>query len=81
VTRDWGRGHLFRDLPAGYIESVEMQENRIVDPALHEYYDLLTLVTTGPLWRWDRFRAIWALNTGYGAHLLNEYAKRTNTPP
>jgi arabinofuranosyltransferase len=81
VTRAWGRGHLWRDVPAGYIESVEMQENRIVDPSLHAYFDQLSLVTTGPLWRWDRFRAIWALNSGGAVHLLEEYAKRTNTPP
>jgi arabinofuranosyltransferase len=75
----WGRGHLFRDIPAGYIESVEMGENRIVDPALHEYFDRLLLVTTGPLWRWDRFRAIWEMNTGKDRYLLDDYA--TRAPP
>jgi arabinofuranosyltransferase len=70
----WGRGHLFRDIPAGYIESVEMRENRIVDPALHQYYDQLRLVTMGPVWRLERFRAIWAINTGASQGLLDAYA-------
>ncbi len=70
----WGRGHLFRDVPPGYIDSVAMGENRIADPALHEYYDRLRLVTTGPIWRWERFRAIWALNTGDSRELLDAYA-------
>jgi arabinofuranosyltransferase len=51
-----------------------MGENRIVDPALHEYYDRLRLVTTGPIWRWERFRAIWAINTGDSRELLDAYA-------
>ena len=74
IESAWGRGHLFRDVPAGYIESVEMGENRVVDPALHAYYDRLLVVTTGPIWRWERFRAIWELNTGKLTPLLAEYA-------
>jgi arabinofuranosyltransferase len=79
IDHAWGRGHLFRDLPAGYLESVEMNENRIVDPSLHEFFDHLRLVTTGPIWRWDRFKAIWAFNTGKYRPLLEQYAGRTPT--
>jgi arabinofuranosyltransferase len=79
INLAWGRGHLFRDMPLGYIESVEMQENRIVDPALHGYFDQLRLVTTGPIWRGDRFRAIWDLNVGKYGSLLDEYAHRWPT--
>jgi arabinofuranosyltransferase len=81
IDRAWGRGHLFRDVPPGYIESVEMGENRIVDPALHRYFDRLLLVTTGPIWRWDRFRAIWEMNTGKLAYLLDDYASRAAPAP
>lgn len=70
----WGRGHLVRAVPEGYEQSIELGENRIVDPALHRYYDALLLVTTGPIWRAERFRAIWALNTGQYRGLLDEYA-------
>jgi arabinofuranosyltransferase len=66
VNQAWGRGHLFRDIPAGYID----------DPALHEYFERLLLVTTGPVWRWDRFRAIWAMNVGKDRYLLEDYATR-----
>jgi arabinofuranosyltransferase len=79
VEHAWGRGHLFRGLPAGYLESVEMDENRIVDPSLHEYFDHLRLVTTGPIWRWDRFEAIWAFNTGRYRPLLEQYVARMTT--
>jgi arabinofuranosyltransferase len=77
LTRGWGRGHLFRDVPAGTIESVEMAENRIADPELHDYVDQLQLVIAGPLWSAERFRAIWALNTGKYKALLEHYATRS----
>ena len=80
IERAWGRGHVFRDVPAGYIESVEMGENRIVDPALHRYFDRLLLVTAGPIWRWERLRAIWEMNAGKLGYLLDDYASRAAAP-
>src|SRR6185295_2983206 len=59
----WGRGHLFRAVPAGYLVSVESGQNRIVDPSLHEYYDKLLIVTTGPIFTLERFGTIWSFNT------------------
>lgn len=72
----WGRGHLLHDVPAGYLESVETAQNRIVDPSLHLYYEKLLLVTTGPLFTRERFAAIWGLNTGKYAYLVDEYEAR-----
>jgi arabinofuranosyltransferase len=72
----WGRGHMFRDIPAGYLASVEMAQNRIVDPSLHEYYDKLLVITTGPIFTAERFRVIWEMNTGKYSHLIDEYASR-----
>jgi arabinofuranosyltransferase len=78
---NWGRGHLFRDVPAGYVRSIETGDNCIVDPDLHRYYEELRLVTSGPVWRAGRFRAIWALNTGAYGPLLEAYASRTRRRP
>ena len=36
----------------------------IEDPDLAEFYDALQTVTTGPLFTVERWRAIWAMNTG-----------------
>jgi arabinofuranosyltransferase len=74
--RGWGRGHLFRAVPAGYIASVSTAENRIVDPSLHEYYDKLLIVTTGPIFTMERFRTIWRMNTGAYAGLIEQYVQR-----
>jgi arabinofuranosyltransferase len=57
-------GHYFRDLPAGYLESIASNENRLQDPLLRDYYDRLRNVTRGPLFRMSRFRDIAALNVG-----------------
>ena len=35
----WRVGHFIRDLPAGYIESVESGHNQVVDPTLHRLLD------------------------------------------
>ncbi len=79
-TRDpdrlWGRGHLVRDVPEGYIASVEMAENRIADPSLHAYYDKLLVIITGPLFTLERAKTIWEMNTGKYAHLVTEYEER-----
>jgi arabinofuranosyltransferase len=57
-------GHFFRELPGGYIESRRERRNLIADPALHEYYDKLLNVVSGPIFSSDRFRDIWELNAG-----------------
>lgn len=76
LMQHWGRGHLFRAIPEGYVESVETGDNLIVDPALHELYGDLQLVISGPLFSRARFVAIWNLNTGKYTPALKEYARR-----
>jgi arabinofuranosyltransferase len=60
----WRPGHLERRVPEGYIETRQSGGNVIREPTLASYYDHLRLVTQDPLWRWERFRAIWHFNTG-----------------
>lgn len=62
---DWRIGHMVRDIPEGYLESIVGDQNRIKDPAVRALYDKLELVTKGPLFTADRWRAIWALNMGW----------------
>jgi arabinofuranosyltransferase len=71
--RDWSIGHFARALPEGYRETFESGENRIRDPALAEYYRQLRLITSGPIWSAERWRAIWMMNTGRFNDLLAEY--------
>ncbi len=81
VHLGWGRGHLGRLLPEGYLTSVEIGQNRIVDPSLRAYYDELLVITTGPIFDIERARTIWKMNTGQFSHWLDEYAERHPMPP
>ena len=60
----WRIGHFERDLPDGYQRSIETGLNHITDPAIARLYDELWLVTSGPLWSRERWRAILRLNIG-----------------
>lgn len=69
-------GHYFRDLPEGYLESVERNTNLLTDPLLHDYYDKLRNVTRGPLVSASRFRDILTLNVGKYSNLHEQILKR-----
>jgi hypothetical protein len=42
----------------------------IVDPKLHEYYNVLRTITRGPIWSVRRLKEIVWINLGYYDHLL-----------
>ena len=66
----WRIGHMQREIPAGYEETVVTGENCIEDANLHQFYDALSIVIKGDLWSWERFKMIWRMNTGYYNKLL-----------
>ncbi len=68
---NWRIGHFYRDLPAGYLDTVDSGTNKITNPSLAEYYDKLKIITRDPIWNWDRFVVIWKMNTGQYNYLLN----------
>ena len=73
--RDWRIGHFTRKLPAGYLQTLKTGENKLEHPDLARYYDELKLVITGPLFSTDRWRAIWALNTGKRDGWMGSYLR------
>lgn len=60
-------GHVMRHIPAGYEQSQLKQENLLEDPELKDYWDDLRLITSGPLFSSQRFKAIFAANFKGGA--------------
>src|SRR6185436_4581003 len=66
VYFDFWAGHYFRDMPEGYVDSVEHDKNVLTDPLLHEYYEKVRNVTRGSVFRASRLRDIWSLNVDYG---------------
>ena len=70
ANRDSRTGHFLRDIPAGYLETLESGSNRLADPDVSAFYDRLRLVIGGPLWSLDRMSAIGPLLLGRYDHLL-----------
>lgn len=68
-------GHLMRDVPPGYVQTLETGRNAIQDPHLAEYYDHLALVIRGPIFSRERLGEIWRLNTGAYDGLMQAYVR------
>ncbi|MBO6111879.1 MAG: hypothetical protein J6P45_02365 [Lachnospiraceae bacterium] len=69
-------GHMHRDIPKGYRESIENNDNEIVDPSLHKYYDKIRIVVCGEdLWDKNRLKTIIDFNLGKYDYLIDEYKK------
>lgn len=73
---DWEIGHFRRELPQGYLETLESGQNQIADPDLALYYSELQVVISGDLSDWGRLAKIWKFNTGQYDSLLNSYVQR-----
>ena len=73
--------HVRKPIPAGYIESIVTQENRIVDPALAQYYHKLRTVVSGPLFSRERWRYIWELNFTNESRFRGAFASIDRPPP
>lgn len=82
---EWGlnvtQGHYERSVPLGYAESLRTGTNHIKDPNLHEYYDHLKLVISGPIWSRARWISIWKLNSGHYQFLLDAYQNPASKVP
>lgn len=72
----WRIGHMQREIPAGYEETILTGENCIEDERLHRFYDDLSVVIKGDLWSARRFKIIWRMNTGYYNDLLGYGAEQ-----
>ena len=60
---------------SGVIRTLQ-ERNLIENPDLAAYYERLLTVVSGPLWRAERLRAIWELNTGRCDELIESYVER-----
>jgi arabinofuranosyltransferase len=70
-------GHYQRDIPAGYLESLQANGNLIADPDLAEYYGHLRFAVSGPVF--DLRRAATAIGLALGRHdaTLQRYIDKT----
>ena len=72
----WRTGHMIRDIPVGYRESLELGRNVVEDEDLKQYYDVLLEITSGNLFSVDRIHTIINFNMGEYEYLKNRYLER-----
>ena len=70
---NWRIGHMWREAPVGYNETVLYGDNRIKNESLREYYEVIKLITRGPVFDKERLKAVIDLNLGRYDHLIEEY--------
>ena len=70
---NWRIGHMWREAPVGYNETVLYGDNEIENESLREYYEVIKLITRGPLWDRNRLKAVIDINLGKYDHLIDEY--------
>ena len=73
----WRIGHFRRDIPEGYLETLETGQNQIANANLAQYYDKLRFVIRGELFNWERLIEIWNLNLGKYDYLIEAYIAET----
>ena len=69
----WRIGHMYREAPEGYYETVNFGGNQIKNESAREYYDVIMLITRGDLFDKARLKAIIDINLGKYDHLVSEY--------
>lgn len=69
----WRIGHMYREAPEGYYESIMFGGNQIRNEAASEYYDVIRLITHGDLFDSERIKAIIDINLGKYDYLIDEY--------
>lgn len=69
----WRVGHMVREEPDGYPESIAAGKNLIRSEALHEFYDKVLMIITGDIWNKERLQTIWNMNTGKFDYLIQKY--------
>jgi arabinofuranosyltransferase len=69
---DWRPGHLWRDVPVGYKESIIDPDAHIVDARIDEFNRHLRVLTRAPLFSKGRLLEIIRFNLGYYDYLVEE---------
>lgn len=74
----WRIGHFPRELPEGYFESILSNENKIKEPNLKKYYDVIKNITRDEIFNFDRILNIIRINLGLYNYLLDNYTSKTS---
>ena len=67
----WRIGHIHREPPEGYRETLKSGVNQMQDDALVDLVAILHVITRDPVWSSERLRTIWDFNTGRHERLVD----------
>ena len=70
---NWRIGHMYRDIPKGYLNTLLYNRNMIEDEDLAKYLDIIRLITRGNLFDKERIDAVIHMNLGDYDYLLDSY--------
>ena len=70
---NWRIGHMWREPPRGYEDTVAYGDNEIENEDLKQYYEIIKLITRGSLFDAARLRAVVDMNLGRYDYLLDSY--------
>jgi arabinofuranosyltransferase len=68
-------GHFRRNIPRGYLKTLQKNNLRFMDRDLVGYYEKLQLIVSGGLLDPERLKTIVLFNLGYYDHLKDEYLR------
>lgn len=72
----WRIGHFTRNIPEGYMKTLESGENKLANKSLAEYYEHIELITRGPLFSPQRCFDILKFNLGaYNSLIDKDYSR------
>lgn len=78
IEPGWRIGHMYREAPEGYYETIMYGGNHIKNEAAAEYYEVIRLITRGDLFDMNRIKAIIDINLGKYDYLIEEYKSSLN---
>jgi hypothetical protein len=76
-TKNWRVGHIRRQIPDGYSESIYLGENAIEHPSLHKYYDIFHSIISDDLFNRNRINLLIDYTLGKYDYLIDEYIEYT----
>lgn len=72
MATDWSPGHTTREIPIDYEDSLIEKKSLIEDPYISLYFTKFSLIIqSDDLFTWERFKAIYELNTGQLEEILH----------
>ena len=70
VQQDWRIGHFQREIPGGYIPTLQSGTNQLVNSNIAAFYDKIVIITRGSLFSPSRWYEILKMNLGWYDDLI-----------